>query len=159
VSENDARCDRIEAAQQHKEASRMMAHWQAVAVKPSWHSCWAERRANRPGAPLDGNRWATTGFRLLTAAVLLLMAACATQAKYRTYVDGFIGKNADQLYATWGAPLRSAPTPDGGQVVSFLTNVQSGRGFGVAGCETSFILDRGGMVRQASFRGEACYTE
>jgi hypothetical protein len=90
---------------------------------------------------------------------VLLIAACATQAKYRTYVDGFIGKNANQLYATWGAPLRSAPTPDGGQVVSYLSNVQSGRGFGVTGCETSFILDRGGTVRQASFRGEGCFTE
>src|SRR4051812_29982387 len=137
----------------------MMAHWQPVAVKPSWYSRRAELRANRPGAPVDGNGWATAGSRLLAAAALLLLVACGTQAKYRTYVDSFIGKNADQLYATWGAPLRSAPTPDGGQVVSFLTNVQSRRGFGAEGCETSFILDRGGMVRQASFRGEACYTE
>ena len=85
--------------------------------------------------------------------------ACATEAKYRTYVDSFIGQSADQLYAIWGAPLRSAPTPEGGQVVSFVTNVQGGRGFGVAGCETSFILDRGGTVRQASFRGDACYKD
>jgi hypothetical protein len=146
------------AAQQQKEAPRMTTHWQPLAVQPGWHSCWGWRRTTRRGTQPRWNGWATAGSRLLTAAALLLMVACATQAKYRTYVDGFIGQNAEQLYATWGAPLRSAPTPDGGQVVSFLTNVQSGRGFGVAGCETSFILDRGGMVHQASFRGEACYT-
>jgi hypothetical protein len=32
-----------------------------------------------------------------------------------------------------------------------------GGGFGVAACETSFILDRAGTVREASYRGEACY--
>ena len=100
--------------------------------------------------------------KLLPCALLLLFAACATEAKYRSYADGFVGQSANQLYATWGAPVRSAPTPDGGQVVSFLSNVQSGRGFGgggfgIAACETSFILDRAGTVREASYRGEACY--
>jgi hypothetical protein len=89
--------------------------------------------------------------RQLLPCALLLFAACATEAKYRGYVDGFVGQSANQLYATWGAPVRAAPTPDGGQVVSFLSNVQSGRGFGgggfgVAACETSFILDRAGTV-------------
>ena len=106
------------------------------------------------------HKWAAT--RQLLPCVLLLFAACATEGKYRGYVDGFVGQSTNQLYAAWGAPLRSAPTPDGGQVVGFLSNVQSGRGFGgagfgVAACETSFILDRAGTVRQASYRGEACY--
>ncbi|WP_431268070.1 hypothetical protein [Dankookia sp. P2] len=95
--------------------------------------------------------------QLLASGILLLLAACSTQADYQKYVDGFVGQNANQLYAVWGAPVRSAPLPDGGQVVSFLSNVQSGRGFGVTGCETTFILDRGGIVRQATFRGDACY--
>jgi hypothetical protein len=115
--------------------------------------------ADRPGIPRDMPGWNGIRARLLVAATLLLIAGCATEAKYRTYVDGFVGKNANQLYAVWGAPLRSAPTPDGGQVVSYLSNVQNQRGFGVTGCETSFILDRGGTVRQASFRGDACFVD
>src|SRR4051794_5447294 len=95
--------------------------------------------------------------RFSTGAFVLLCAACSTQAKYQQYVNGFVGQSDNQLYAVWGAPVRTAPLPDGGQVASFLTNVQSGRGFGVEGCETSFISDRGGTVRQASFRGSACY--
>src|SRR4051812_7957856 len=95
--------------------------------------------------------------RAFVGAILLLCAACATEAKYQQYVNGFVGQNASQLYATWGAPLRSATLPNGGQAVSFLSNVQGGRGFGVAGCETTFILDKAGIVREASFRGDACY--
>jgi hypothetical protein len=118
----------------------------------------------RFGSGHSRRRWVVPRQMLPCALLLLLLlfAACATEAKYRSYVDGFVGQSANQLYATWGAPARSAPTPDGGQVVSFLSNVQSGRGFGgggfgVAACETSFILDRAGTVRQASYRGEACY--
>jgi hypothetical protein len=100
--------------------------------------------------------------QFFAGAILLLCAACGTQAKYQQYVNGFVGKNTDQLYAVWGAPVRAAPLPDGGQFVSFLSNVQAGGGyrggFGVAACETSFMLDRGGIVRQATFRGDACYT-
>ena len=96
--------------------------------------------------------------QLFAGAILLVCAGCATQAKYQQYVNSFVGQEADRLYAVWGAPIRSAPLPDGGQVVSFLSNVQSGRGFGVTGCETNFMLDRGGIVRQATFRGDACYT-
>ena len=95
--------------------------------------------------------------RLLLGATLLLAAACATEAKYRQYVDGFVGQGAQQLYSVWGAPARSAPLPDGGQAVSFFTNVEAGRGFGVSGCETTFILDRAAIVRQGSFKGTACY--
>jgi len=100
--------------------------------------------------------------RLLLGATLLLATACATEAKYRQYVDGFVGQGAQQLYSVWGTPLRSAPLPDGGQAVSFLSNVEAGRGFGasgfgVSGCETTFILDRAAIVRQGSFRGGACY--
>ena len=136
----------------------MRAPWQPVAAQPIWHVCWGwHRRRDRTGVAKDVLGRKSAGLRLLAAAALLLTAACATAAKYRTYVNGFVGKDANQLYAVWGAPLRSAPTPDGGQVVSYLTNVQSGRGFGVEGCETSFILDRGGTVRQASFRGDACF--
>jgi hypothetical protein len=137
----------------------MAAHRRLITVGPGWPSrrtCCPDGRAGRP---LQGQAWRAAGARLLTVAALLLVVACATTAKYRTYVDGFIGQTADQLYAVWGAPLRSAPTPEGGQVVSYLTNVQGGRGFGVAGCETSFILDRGGTVRQANFRGDACYKD
>ena len=136
----------------------MMVHRHLPAAQLGWLRHWVRPRVDQLGILLHRPGCAGTGSRLLTAVALLFVTACATQAKYRTYVDGFVGKNADQLYATWGAPLRSANTPDGGQVVSFLTNVQSGRGFGVAGCETSFILGRDGMVRQASFRGDACYT-
>ena len=93
----------------------------------------------------------------LAIAMALACAACATEANYRQYVDGFVGQSASQLYAVWGAPVRSGALPDGGQAVSFLSNVQGGRGFGVTGCETTFILDRGGVVRQGSFRGDACY--
>jgi hypothetical protein len=117
---------------------------------------------HRFGPGHSRRRWAATRQLLPCALLLLFAASCATEAKYRSYVDGFVGQSANQLYATWGAPVRSAPTPDGGQVVSFLSNVQSGRGFGgggfgVAACETSFILDRAGTVREASYRGEACY--
>ena len=131
----------------------MATHWRPPGIRFGWMFRSARARRIAPG--LRG--WQAIRLRLPLATTMLLLAACATEAKYRTYVDGFVGKDANQLYATWGAPLRSAPTPDGGQVVSFLTNVQSGRGFGVAGCETSFILDRGGTVRQASFRGDACF--
>jgi hypothetical protein len=137
----------------------MTAHRKLVAVSPGWLPRLRWCRDDRPGRLLHGQWWKGAGSRLLAAAALLLIVACATEAKYRTYVDSFIGQSADQLYAIWGAPLRSAPTPEGGQVVSFVTNVQGGRGFGVAGCETSFILDRGGTVRQASFRGDACYKD
>jgi len=95
--------------------------------------------------------------RLLLGATLLLATACATEAKYRQYVNGFVGQGAQQLYSVWGTPLRSAPLPDGGQAVSFLSNVEAGRGYGVTGCETTFILDRAAIVRQGSFRGSACY--
>lgn len=137
----------------------MQAHQRLVAAEPGWLPPRKRGRDEPRGRPLYRRGWKGAASRLLAAAALLLVVACATEAKYRTYVDGFIGRNADQLYAVWGAPLRSAPTPDGGQVVSYLTNVQGGRGFGVAGCETSFILDRGGTVRQASFRGDACYKD
>jgi hypothetical protein len=137
----------------------MQAHRRLVAVEPGRLPPGMQGRDDPPGRPLDRQGWKAAASRLLATAAFLLVVACATEAKYRTYVDGFIGQNADQLYAVWGAPLRSAPTPYGGQVVSFLTNVQGGRGFGVAGCETSFILDRGGTVRQANFRGDACYKD
>ena len=96
--------------------------------------------------------------QLFAGAILLLCVGCATQAKYQQYVNSFVGQNADSLYAVWGAPLRSAPLPDGGQAVSFVSNVRAGGGFGVTGCETTFMLDRSGIVRQAGFRGDACYT-
>jgi hypothetical protein len=100
--------------------------------------------------------------QLFAGTILLVCAACATQAKYQQYVNGFVGQNADRLYAVWGAPVRSAPLPDGGQVVSFLSNIQAGGGLGgagfVTGCETTFMLDRASIVRQATFRGNACYS-
>ena len=102
--------------------------------------------------------------KIFAGVILLVCVGCATQAKYQQYVNGFVGQNAERLYAVWGAPLRSAPLPDGGQAVSFLSNVGAGGGGGfagrgfVTGCETTFMLDRGGTVRQASFRGDACYT-
>jgi hypothetical protein len=67
-----------------------------------------------PGRPLQAQARRAAGARLLAVAAFLLLVACATEAKYRTYVDGFVGQPADQLYAVWGAPLRSAPTPEGG---------------------------------------------
>ncbi|HYZ34276.1 MAG TPA: hypothetical protein VE684_18560 [Crenalkalicoccus sp.] len=94
---------------------------------------------------------------MLRLLLLLCAVACATEAKYQQYVNSFVGQNASQLYAVWGAPQRSAPLPDGGQVVSFLSNVRAGVGLGITGCETTFILDRASIVRQASFRGDACY--
>ena len=96
-----------------------MVHWHLTAVHAGGFgigfgpvSSPARHRPHRPGR-------AGTGSRLLTVVALLFLAACATQAKYRTYVDGFVGKNADQLYATWGAPLRSANTPTAARSSAF----------------------------------------
>jgi hypothetical protein len=41
--------------------------------------------------------------------------------------------------------------------VSFLSNVEAGRGFGVTSCVTALILDRASIVWQGSFRDSACY--
>jgi hypothetical protein len=131
----------------------MTEYRQPLAIPAGQHPrSGGERCRLEPASRRRG--WVATG---LLPCALLLFVGCATEAKYRSYVDGFVGQNANQLYATWGAPVRTATTPDGGQVVSFLGNVQSGRGFGVTACETSFILDRSGIVREASYRGEACY--
>src|SRR4051812_21582324 len=133
-----------------------MTKYRQPSSRPANQQTRSGEECQRFGSGHSRRRWAATR-QMLPCALLLLFAACATEAKYRSYADSFVGQSASQLYATWGAPVRAAPTPDGGQVVSFLGNVQSGRGFGVTACETSFILDRTGIVREASYRGDACY--
>ena len=92
----------------------------------------------------------------MAAVAALVLAACATEASYAAYANSFVGKSATELYGTWGAPLRYAPVPGGGQVVSYLTNVNASLGFGIQGCETSFVLSETGIVTNASFRGANC---
>ena len=94
----------------------------------------------------------------LTALALAggLVAGCSNDS-YQQYVNGFLGRTSDQLYVTWGAPNRSAPLPNGGTAVTFVTNVENTVRWGLQYCETTYILDPQGIAREASFRGDSCF--
>ena len=90
--------------------------------------------------------------RALPALALLLVAACQKRGPtYRQYVDSFIGKSQAELIAAWGQPLISFPSENGGTVMRFLQDMRDERFSGRFNCETSFVLDSGGIVRSASY--------
>ena len=94
---------------------------------------------------------------LLVAGLVAGFAAGCGDGGYQQYVNGFLGKTSDALYVTWGAPNRSAPLPNGGTAVTFVTNVQNTVRWGLQYCETTYILDAQGIAREASFKGDSCF--
>lgn len=55
--------------------------------------------------------------KILTAgAVMVLMAACATTAKYEAHLNSWVGQPAQDLVNSWGYPTSQMTAPNGNTV-------------------------------------------
>lgn len=50
---------------------------------------------------------------VIAAGTALLLAGCATEARYRRQLDGWIGAPAETLVQRWGYPNGQVTAPDG----------------------------------------------
>ena len=72
-----------------------MTKYRQPSSRPADQQTRSGEECQRFGSGHSRRRWAAT--RQLLPCALLLFAACATEAKYRSYVDGFVGQSANQL--------------------------------------------------------------
>jgi len=83
---------------------------------------------------------------ILSAAVVVLAAACATAEKMNEARDSWQGVSYEEVLRAWGAPARSTKTPDGRDWHTWVTESYpqqgSSVGFGVGGTS----IGRGGGV-------------
>ena len=72
---------------------------------------------------------------ILSAAVVVLAAACATAEKMNEARDSWQGASYEEVLRAWGAPARSTKTPDGRDWHTWVTESYpqqgSSVGFGV----------------------------
>ena len=66
--------------------------------------------------------------RLLGMGAALALAGCATTANYDKVLQSWIGVDVDKLVASWGVPVASFPTQNGGKIIEYSRqrNVQLG---------------------------------
>lgn len=122
--------------------------------------------------------------RLLALFAALLLAACASEAKYKEKVDAWIGaKEADLVASEWGPPQHVYDLQGGTRILTYsktqssggvLPNVGIGGGFGSGGssfgigvgglgglggeegyCETNFTVEDG-IITDVTFQGDDC---
>jgi hypothetical protein len=97
----------------------------------------------------------------------ILLAGCATSAKYQKMVDSWQGKNAQELVDTWGFPNNVIQAPNDDKVYVYShSNVNYYPGYCTVsgcmpteyttGCTTWFELNKEKVVTLVKFRGSGC---
>lgn len=96
----------------------------------------------------------------------LVLAGCATQAKYKEVLDSWVGSSESDVVATWGVPARTHEA-QGLRVLEYYDSKES---YSAAynkftkttevskdswDCLTRFIF-RGGKLESYTFQGPAC---
>ena len=114
----------------------------------------------------------------LTIALTLLLAACASSARYETTLARWGGKPLDDLVLAWGPPQSSYTLRDGRQVVEYQRQQLVRRpGLGrsmlntsrvfylldemeddypLLQCRTRFTVDAQGIIQNWTWDGNAC---
>ncbi|MGE0095237.1 MAG: hypothetical protein AB7M05_03775 [Alphaproteobacteria bacterium] len=98
-------------------------------------------------------------------AILLLLAACATEAAYTQNVRSWVGKSQGNLIYVWGEPTRIEDS-DGTRTIIYETSrtseefarVTAKPGAHLDGplrCTTKFFLEQG-VVTRFAFEGNDC---
>ncbi|AUH53624.1 hypothetical protein CXB49_12515 [Chromobacterium sp. ATCC 53434] len=112
---------------------------------------------------------------LFTAAALLaagLLAGCATQLGYAQKVNGWQGRDANELLATWGTPTGQMTMPNGNLLYTYRSAYSqdmpiqangfyhpwiNGGGSVYYSCTTNFVVDpKSHLVQSVSFDGNDC---
>ena len=57
--------------------------------------------------------------KLISIAAVVLLAGCATTANYDKVLQSWIGADVDSLVASWGVPVGSFPTANGGKIIEY----------------------------------------
>jgi hypothetical protein len=57
--------------------------------------------------------------KILFATAIAMLAGCATQAKFQTKMDNFIGQSETIVIGTYGPPQNSYVLNDGGKVIQY----------------------------------------
>ncbi len=60
------------------------------------------------------------GTLLSLAAVVVMLASCATTANYEKILDSWVGARVDALVGVWGPPKSSYPLSSGGKVIEYV---------------------------------------
>lgn len=118
--------------------------------------------------------------RLLTCAAALLLAACATQAKFEAMVASFMGHSEGELVSQWGPPQNAYTLNDGSKVLQYsrsgqafipgyqqshttfygnqaITNTYGSPGVMInQSCVVNFTVDRTATVILWNAHGNAC---
>jgi len=112
----------------------------------------------------------------LTIALTLLLAACASSARYETNLARWGGKPLDDLVLAWGPPQSSYTLRDGRQVVEYQRQqlvrlpgrsmLNTSRVFYLLDemeddytllqCRTRFTVDAQGIIQNWTWDGNAC---
>ncbi len=109
--------------------------------------------------------------KLLAGALMALIASgCATTSKYSEECKSWVGKDASELFLTWGAPDKSVDVDSETKLVEYLkTNgtiynpnvlsLMTGGGSMVPNaCKTQFRI-KSGKVAGGRFWGTACVSK
>jgi len=118
------------------------------------------------------------GLGLLSGVILLLLSACAVAPPADdgpAYWDGVVsewqGREAIELWRSWGVPTKIVPAPNGHEMHVYVGSVATqsggssffesaglsvGKGAVMVGCETDFEVDDGKRIVGAIWRGDAC---
>lgn len=94
--------------------------------------------------------------RILSAAVLLLVAACAgipNEEAFKAKVSAWQGREVGDLVKAWGQPNSTLHTPGGGMVYTYK------KGEPIASsCIVDFIVDAAQKIKAWRYSGTTCRT-
>ena len=103
--------------------------------------------------------------------VLLLLTACATTANYEIKLRSWVGKHADQLVMSWGAPDSVYALTSGETILKYSRQGQKNQyqfvsvggqtsyvpaGSKSLNCETEFKVSSNGIINAWKYRGNNC---
>lgn len=94
----------------------------------------------------------------IVTALAVLMAGCATEGKFRSKMETYLGQPISDVVAKWGAPARAIPVGDG------KAYLWDNRGpvvyaYGMSSqyfCEITLITDSSDTVLKWQARGNDC---
>jgi len=110
------------------------------------------------------------GLNLLTVCLLLLLlAGCATNAKYSKVLQTWVGSDVNRLIESWGPPSQRFDLPNGkimytwlyvgGNVIvgnyNYYLNMVTARSVAVW-CKTTFTIEPSGRIETWRWEGNAC---
>lgn len=100
--------------------------------------------------------------RIVSALLLIGLAACATTEGYKEAVESWVGAREITLVAQWGAPHRVYDASNGERALTYYDSrtvsvpLDTGAVIPVEySCETTFIVVDG-VIDSWSFRGNDC---